>query len=585
MNKQEFSIYDLPDHELPLFREAPGREWVSYGFDNMYGDYLRDLYLGSAIQSAVVTGVSEMIYGEGLDATDRENTDSTKEQWLKLQRLIDGSDDKLLRMLSFDIKLYGQCYVQVIWNRVRTEIAELRHLPANSVRSGLLDAQGRVDAYFFSPDWTRMRESNFAPVKYPAYNSDDRTEAASVYQIKGYQPGVFYYGLPDYVGGTNYIELEREVSSFHLNNIKNSLFPSSLLSFSNGVPSDEERRVIEQRVNDKFSGSNNAGRLLISFSEGADTAPVLTPINPNDADGMYEFLSTESTKKILAANRITSPLLFGVRGDGSGFGNNAEELRDSFSLFQNMVVKPFQRVLLDGLQPLFSVNGINLDLYFKTLKPADFIDVEAVKVQTVEEQEKEGIEMSLSEERVEISTEATDWLIEQGEEEDDDYELIDSRAVDYALEATQDALWTFARVPSSNPNGKSEQDSFVIKVRYKYDPKETKGTTRDFCRKMVSAGKIYRKEDLLAATDKAVNPGFGPEGASTYSIWLYKGGPRCEHRWIRQTYLRKNNKKVTVGQARRIIRETDFAPPIPYNDPLVATKPKDMKNEGFINPQ
>ena len=107
---------------------------------------------------------------------------------------------------------------------------------------------------------------------------------------------------------------------------------------------------------------------------------------------MYEFLATECTTKILAGHRITSPLLFGIRGEGNGFGNNADELRDSFSLFQNTVINPFQRTLLDGLDPLFAVNGIDLDFYFKTLKPADFIDVDAVKAQTVDEQEKEGIE-------------------------------------------------------------------------------------------------------------------------------------------------------------------------------------------------
>ena len=148
MSKHEFNVYGLPTHELPLFQEKPGREWVDYGYDNAYGDYLRDLYLGSSIQSAVVSGVSEMIYGEGLDATDREQK---PEQWLKTQKLLENSDENILRQLCFDLKLYGQCYVQVIWNRVRTEIAELRFIPAHSVRSGVADAQGKVDCYYVSP--------------------------------------------------------------------------------------------------------------------------------------------------------------------------------------------------------------------------------------------------------------------------------------------------------------------------------------------------------------------------------------------------------------------------------------------------
>ena len=582
MSKHEFNVFGLPTHELPLFTEKTGRDWVDYGFDNRYGDYLRDLYLGSSIQAAVVNGVSEMIYGDGLDATDREEK---PEQWLKTQKLLENSDENIMRQLCFDLKLYGQCYVQIIWNRVRTEVAELRFLPAHTVRTGVADAQGRVDCYYVSPDWSRMREPRFAPVKYPALDLEDRSDAAVVYQIKAYQPGIFYYGLPDYVGATNYVELDREISSFHLNNIRNGLFPSMLLSFNNGVPTDEERRTIERHVNDKFSGSGNAGRLLISFNDGSDSAPQLTPVNPNDNDGMYEFLAKECTTKILAGHRITSPLLFGIRGDGSGFGNNAEELRDAFSLFQNTVIKPYQRTLLDGLQVVFSINGIDLDFYFKTLKPADFIDVEAVKVQTVDDQEKEGIEQEFSATDVELS-EAAEWLIALGEDEDEEYELIDDREVDYEREQEFDALWTFARVPSSNPAGKSEQDTDLIKVRYSYAGSQPDNKSRQFCRKMMNAKKVYRKEDILGASNRAVNPGWGPEGANTYNLFYWKGGGSCRHFWSRRTYLKKNNKKVSVNQAQKIIRAAGpDAERLQPNDPKVAQRPRDMVNRGFLEPR
>jgi hypothetical protein len=580
MSKHEFNVFGLPTHELPLFRENTGRDWVDYGYDNLYGDYLRDLYLGSSIQSAVVSGVSEMIYGEGLNATDKEEK---PDQWLKTQRLFENSDEDILRQLCFDIKLYGQCYVQVIWNRVRTEVAEMRFLPAHTVRAGIADSQGHVDCYYVSPDWSRMRESRFQPVKYPALDLEDRTEPAAVYQIKCWTPGIHYYGLPDYVGATNYIELDREISSFHLNNIKNGLFPSFMLSFQNGIPTDEERRTIERHVNDKFSGATNAGRILISFNDGSDSAPQLTPINPNDNDGMYEFLAKESTTKILAGHRVTSPLLFGIRGEGSGFGNNAEELRDSFSLFQNTVVKPYQRTLLDGLQVVFNVNGINLDFYFETLKPADFIDIEAVKVQTVDEQEKEGIQQELSAQDLSA---ASDWLLERGEDEDDEYELIDEREVDYEREEEFDALWTFARVPSSNPAGKSEQDTDLIKVRYKYAPETAGDDSREFCIKMVGAGKVYRKEDILGASNRAVNPGWGPGGANTYDLFFFKGGGSCRHFWSRRTYLKKNNKRVSVNQAQKIIRAAGpDAKRLEPNDPKVAQRPRDMVNRGFLEPR
>jgi hypothetical protein len=481
---------------------------------------------------------------------------------------------------------------------------------------------------------------------------EDRTEPASVYQIKAYQPGVFYYGLPDYVGSTNYIELDREVSTFHLNNIKNGLFPSMLLSFNNGVPSDDERRAIERHVNEKFSGSSaTPGACSFRSTTAATPRHNSPPVNPNDNDGMYEFLATECTTKILAGHRITSPLLFGIRGEGNGFGNNADELRDSFSLFQNSVIQPFQRTLLEGLEPLFGVNGIDLDFYFKTLKPADFIDVDAVKAQTTDEQEKEGVEAVPGAEGIEpaiVDTEvaegaaeaeasyngaqisaaldilvkvkegilspsqailfliqflqfeeadaralfagqtglsfegslqtpdsAADALIALGEDEDDDYQLIDEREVDYDSEEARDALWAFARVPSSNPAGKSEQDGNIIKVRYKYAPDVAEEQHPRVLPQDDTGRQGLQEGGYHGRLGRAVNPGWGPRGADTYDIWLkYKGGGSCQHFWQRRTYLKKNNKRISVNQAKKLIQEAGpMEPRLPHERPKGGAAP------------
>ena len=329
------------------------------------------------------------------------------------------------------------------------------------------------------------------------------------------------------------------------------------------------------------------------------------------------------------------------------------------------MVKPYQRTLLDGLQVVFNINGIDLDFYFKTLKPADFIDVEAVKVQTVDDQEKEGVEgvevvpgvegidpavvdseiaesaaeaqasyngaqisaaldilvkvkegvltarqavlflvqflqfeeadaralfegqvslFSLASEEVQDTV--ADLLIAMGEDEDKEYELIDEREVNYEREQEFDALWTFARVPSSNPAGKSDQDTDLIKVRYSYAGSQPDNKSRQFCRKMMTAGKVYRKEDIVGASQRAVNPGWGPEGANTYDLFFYKGGGSCRHFWSRRTYLKKNNKKVSVNQAQKIIRAAGpDAERLQPNDPKVAQRPRDMVNRGFLEPR
>ena len=705
MNKENFSVINYTDQEIPVFREKQGQKFVTYGADDMYGDYLRDLFISSSTNGAIINGVADMIFGGGLDATDKDDSDGKREQWLRLQDLLRKSDDDLLQKVAFDLKLYGMTYLNVIWNSSRTRIACMKHLPVHTMRSGVADSEGVISEFYYKSDWREKREAEKA-IK--AFSNEDRTAASTCLQIKRYTPSLHYYALPDYAGGTNYIELDQEISEFHLNNIRRGFFPSMLLSFKNGVPTQQERRVIEQKVLDKFTGADNAGRILITFNDGDETAPEFTPITQNGADGMYEYLSKLVSEKIITAHRVVSPLIFGVRSEGGGFGNNADELRDSYSLFNNTVVVPFQNILLKSLGMLFGINDIELDIFFITAKPADFLDLDVIDTLDEGEQKKEGmtaeaeefskkkrdvyaesitdypkgvksnaqkvldfvdkngwgscgtgvgkqranqlangepisietvqrmanyltrhakdldssksytdgcgklmydawggkaglrwansklkqLDLSKNEMKDCVSLSAADSLIELGQAEEDllkDYEMIDERQVDYDSEDKFDAMWSFAtaKVPSGKPQAKSEQDTELIKVRYTYAPNKlgiNGNPSRSFCTKMVNAKRVYRKEDILLASDRAINPGWGPAGSDFYNVWFYKGGGSCQHYWMRKTYLKKNNKSVSVNQAKRIIQANNGTP-LQANDPLVATLPRDQKNRGFINPE
>jgi hypothetical protein len=584
MKKQNFSVLNYGNTEIPLFKEKQGQKWVDYGVDNLYGEYLRDLFLASSTHGAIVNGVSDMIYGGGLDAVDREENDQKKEQWLRLQDLLNNSDTDLLQKMAFDIKLYGMTYLNVIWNKSRTRLGAIKHLPVHTIRSGVADSEGVVSEFYYKYDWSDRRSEEKV---LKAFKMDDRTEASTCFQIKRYSVAQHYYAVPDYVGSTNYIELDREVSVFHLNNIRRGFFPSMLLSFKNGVPTQEERIQIERKVIEKFTGADNSGRILITFNDGDETAPEFTPIDTNGADTMYEYLSKTVSEKILTGHRVVSPLMFGVRSEGGGFGNNADELRDSYSLFNNTVIAPFQNILLKALGDLFAINDIELDIFFITAKPADFLDLDVIDTLDEGEQVKEGVNVEEFSKKKLI--ECADALIELGEDEEqllEDFEMIDERQVNYETEETQDAMWTFASVPSGKPQAKSEQDTDLIKVRYTYAPDKlgiNGNPSRDFCTKMVKAKRVYRKEDIMLASDRATNPGWGPAGTDFYNIWFYKGGGSCQHYWMRRTYLRKNNKSISVNQAKKIIQINNDTP-LQVNSPLVAKLPREMPNRGFINP-
>jgi hypothetical protein len=337
-----------------------------------------------------------------------------------------------------------------------------------------------------------------------------------------------------------------------------------------------------------------------------------------DAADHYSYLSDESTAKILRSHNVTTPLLFGVTS-ASGFSSNADEMKTGALLFENMVIKPKQQMIVEMINKILSFNGIALKLSFKTLQPLDssgeiiggdskrVIDginslsplvankvlesmtpneVRAL-VGLVPEQAGGNITQMSAQDELDVA--------KYGEDIDlDEWVLVDSREVDYDLEDELDAeleklnnpttlskVLNFVKTGTARPNANSEQDGKMFKHRYRYTG-ETTEKSRLFCRKMIEANKVYRKEDIIRMESEAVNKGFGPKGADNYSIWLYKGGGACHHKWVRETYLRKSDvnsplaKKFTPSQTRK---QGEIAP---TNDKRVYTRPIDMPNKGFL---
>ena len=383
-------LIKLSHYNIPHLVEDSKNDWVSFGEDNLYPNYLLELFLGSAINGALVKSIGAMIYGEGLAATNVDESTDTKESYLRLTELLHNSDDDVLKDLALDLKLFGGCYVNVIWSRDRSKIAKIHHIPAQYIRSGKM-IDGEIQHYYYSADWAKAKKGQFKPRPYAAFNTEDRTQASQILMIRDKNPALFYGFAPDYVAATDWIQMELEIAQFHLANITSGMTPSMHVGFSNGVPTEEERRTIERQLNQKFAGTGNAGKILITFNDGKETTPTIEPIQMNDAQNAWVEMSKQSVNQILAGHRVTSPILFGIRSEGGGLGNNADELRDAYSLFNNTVIIPFQNTLLKGLNKIFKVNDINLDLYFKSLKPADFIDLEVTKTQSEEDQEKEGV--------------------------------------------------------------------------------------------------------------------------------------------------------------------------------------------------
>jgi len=577
--KSEVHLVNLSTYTSPKIKEVRGKEWVSYGEDNNYFQYLIDRYNGSPTNNAAINGLSEMIYGKGLDATDSSKKPDEYAQAITLLK------KDCVRKLVYDLKLMGSCAMQVIYSKDRTKIAQVEHFPIETLRAEKCNEEGDIEAYYYFKDWANIKTSD-EPKRIPCFGYSK--ESIEIYVVKPYRAGFYYYSPVDYQGGLQYSELEEEISNYHLNNIMNGLAPSMLINFNNGVPNEEQRRLIENKIYEKFSGTSNAGKFILSFNDNADAQANIEPVQLSDAHNQYQFLSDESSRKILVSHRIVSPMLLGIK-DNTGLGNNAEELKTASILMDNTVIRPFQNLLIDAFDQILAYNSISLNLYFKTLQPLEFTDLENVTDQETREEET-GVKMS--KQQPEATEGLADLLDEFGEEENlENWVLVDERKVDYDQEEALDKMIGLASTGIARPNAKSVQDgeenNLRFKVRYQYAPLTTSDNSREFCKKMVAAKKIYRKEDIQAMSQRAVNAGWGPNGAATYDIWLYKGGGDCHHFWIRKTYMAKDvnpdatnpNAEISVNKAKK----EGFTPEV--NNPKVAKRPKDMKNRGFLKPR
>ncbi len=574
-------IHNLSAYTTPTIQESKRDEWVEFGIDNNYFQFLIDRYTNSTTNNAIINNISRLVYGKGLSALDASKKPNEYAQMMSL------FNKDCIRKMIIDRKMLGQFAVQVHYSKDRKNILKAFHIPVNLIRSEKCNQYGEIEGYYYSDNWDDTKK--FKPVRYAAFGtSKDEIE---ILFSKPYAVGMKYYAYPDYQGALPYALLEEEVADYLINEVQNGFSGTKIVNFNNGVPSEEQQEIISRKVLNKLTGSRGQ-KVIVAFNNNAESKTDVTDIPLNDAPEHYTYLSEECTKKIMFGHNVTSPLLFGL-ATSTGFSSNADELMNSSILFDNMVIRPMQEEICEAFDKILAYNGISLKLFFRTLQPLEFTDLE--NTQTTEQvAEETGTELSSQ----------TNELIDLGEDIQEDWVLIDEFEVDYDQEDTIDAeiekannpkqsllskVYNFVNTGVANPRASSKQDDIINDVRfitrYRYNGGISENT-REFCKSMVRANKVYRKEDIIRMGSMEVNKGWGPEGADTYSIWLYKGGGACHHKWMRQTFvafdkgmgidpLSPNAKTVSTNKAEKAgyrIR----------NPQQVSVRPIDMPNQGFL---
>lgn len=577
-------VLNLSAYTTPVIQESKRDAWVDFGEDNNYYSFLLDRYTNSTTNNAIINNISRLVYGRGLSAVDASRKPNEYAQAMAM------FSKDCLRKIALDRKMLGQFAIQVHYNDKHDRILKAFHIPVNLLRAEKCNKDGEIEAYYYSDDWTDVKK--YPPVRIPAYGfSKDKIE---ILFSKPYAVGMKYYAYPDYQGAVPYALLEEEIADYLINEVQNGFSGTKVVNFNNGVPTEEQQSIITNKVLGKLTGSKGQ-KVIVAFNDNMDTKTTVDDLPLNDAPEHYTYLSEECMRKIMLGHNVTSPLLFGIAG-ANGFSSNADELQNSFILFNNMVIKPLQDEILEALDTILSFNGISLNLFFKTLKPLEFTDLENAQNQE-QVAEETGTELSKHEH---LDNEIANALIECGEEPNENWLLIDEFPVDYDNDDAENELLSkepkkslFSKLVElvstgdARPNLRDKQDKVIDGVkfvtRYVYAGSEPSDKSRPFCNAMMRAKKIYRKEDILNMGKQAVNKGWGANGADTYSIWLYKGGGNCHHRWNKQVYAQFEGKALDIPNAKQIAqaKAAKFGYTI-KNEALVSQRPVDMPYNGFL---
>lgn len=557
-------VIELKAFNPPKAVETRNENWVKFGEKNDYYQFLIDRYNNSTTNNQVINNIVKLIYGKGLDAKDAARKPS---EYAQMKMLF--SKETTKKAIT-DMYLLGQCALQVIYAKNKKTIVAVEHIPVHLLRPEKCNKEGIIENYFYSDNWANLRDFPATPI--PSFGNGNQT--LEILMIGNYTIGQKYFSNVSYLGGLAYAQLEEDVAEFLISLIQTNFSPLSIINFNNSETDIDAQSKIVESIKTKATGASG-DKIIVSFNSDETKKTTIDSVPLNRAAEQYQYLSDEARAKIMLSHGVTSGLLFGIPS-ANGFSSNADELKTAFVLFDNNVIIPNQEQFCDGLDKILAFNKVSLDLTFKPLNPLVGAVIDILPEVT-----------KMSEETINLD--------EFGETIDsNEWELIDSQEVDYDNEDFLDEQLKKLNEPSllkkvlnfvstgvAIPNAKSEQDGVLFKSRYRY-MSQISDKSRPFCVKMHGADKVYRKEDIMRMSNMEVNKGWGPKGADTYDIFLYKGGGNCHCKWNRETYRKKadvnspNADKITPSEARK---QGEI---LPTNNPLVYTRPIDMPNNGFL---
>lgn len=335
VNLSALNPFILDNVTSPVEKEITGKDFVSFGDNNLYFNYLYDLYKETPTLNSVVNATVDYITGDDIvcNVANFETSVNNKGETMY----------DIIQKIAMDYVLFGGFAIQIIRNRIG-EIAELYYVSFDKLRTNKDNT-----VIYYSDDWKKSY-GRIKTTKFPKFNAKD-INPTSIYYFKGNLTKTTY-PLPMWNSATIPAEVEKKINLFHLNAISNGFMGSYLFNFNNGVPSDELKEEIEQNLNEKFAGAENAGRIMISFNNDYEHRTEPVKLDADDFADRYDALQKRTREQIFVAFRM-SPTLAGIVTESNGF--STQEYSDTYKIFEKSTISPMQKDIIKVFDDIFSV--------------------------------------------------------------------------------------------------------------------------------------------------------------------------------------------------------------------------------------
>jgi hypothetical protein len=362
-------VVELQQYFVPKVVEVRGKKWVYWGENNDYPQYLIDLYNQSAVHNALINGKVSYLKGKGIVLKTEGTSQAERAQAVDFISRANEYEDwfSLLGKMFFDNELFNGYAIEVI--RRRDGGFNFYHIDFSRLR---FSEDERT--IYYSDNWLdKYGKRNYRPTvkEYKLFDPYNEDQKRGLIIHREHRPEMNHYPLPVYQGAIAAIETTVEIANYHLNNIKNGFSAGTMISFNNGVPeTEEEQEYIENELERKFTGSENANRFVMVFSPSKDSAPTIERLMANDLNEQFDIVEKNVQQNIFTGHQVVSPMLFGVRVATQLGGR--DEIAVAYETFKKTYIHNRQSPILRTLNKIARVfSGVNAQFVIDELKPVD----------------------------------------------------------------------------------------------------------------------------------------------------------------------------------------------------------------------